>query len=233
MAKIELFTKKVNETQMITDYEHLAIGKYLQILELAKEEDNDIAIISALSDKTEDELLNMPLTEYRTLRDGASFLFTQPEPAKVRKVYTLAGQELHLLRKPEKLTTAQYIDFKEYAKTEETDICRYLSIVLVPEGKTYNDGYDVDEIRDIIAERLPVTEALGIRDFFVMRLGRLTADSLTYSRKLAARMKDPKKRAKTLTRIAEVQGFLTSGAGCAMWTSLLNSPAALGVKYMR
>lgn len=218
---------------MITDYEHLPIGKYLKILELSQTEDNDVAIVSVLADKTEDELMNMPLTDYRRLADGASFLFTQPVPAKVRKEYDLAGQRLRLLQKAEKLTTAQYIDFKEYAKAGETDICRYLSIVLVPDGKTYNDGYDVDEIHTLIAEHLPVLDALGIRDFFVNGLERLTAASLTSSRLMAARLTDPKKRTESLTRIAELQGFLTSGAGCEMWTMLRKSPAALGLKYMR
>lgn len=218
---------------MITDYEHLPIGKYLKILELAKTEDNDMAIVSVLADKTEDELMNMPLTDYRKLADGASFLFMQPTPAKVRKEYDLAGQKLRLLQKAEKLTTAQYIDFKEYAKAGETDICRYLSIVLVPDGKTYNDGYDVTEIADAIRDCLPTPEALGIRDFFVMRLGRLIADSLTYSQRLTRKMKDKEKAKMMQTRIAELQGFLTSGAGCEMWTLLAKSPAALGVKYMR
>lgn len=218
---------------MITDYEHLSIGKYLSVLELAKVQDNDLAIVSALSGKTEDELLNMPITEYRTLADKASFLFTQPVPAKVAKTYKVGDFSLHLEQKPQRLTTAQYIDFKEYAKAGETDICKYLSVVLVPEGKTYNDGYDVAEIADAIRDYLPTPEALGIRDFFVMRLGRLIADSLTYSQRLTRKMKD-KEKAKTMqTRIAELQGFLTSGAGCEMWTSLAKSPAALGVKYMR
>lgn len=218
---------------MIQDYEHLPIGKYLQILELAKGEDNDISIVSVLSDKTEDELLNMPLTEYRDLAERAGFLFYQPTPAKARKEYTLAGKKLRIEQKMERITTAQYIDFKEYAKAGETDVCRYLSVFLVPEGKNYNDGYDVDEVRDLIAESLPTPDALGIRDFFVKRLGRLIAATLTYSRLMAAKITDPKEKKKAKMKIAAVQAFLTSGDGYAMLTSLRNSPAGVGTRYMR
>lgn len=218
---------------MINDYEHLPIGKYLQILELAKVEDNDLAIVAALSGRTEDELLNMPLTEYRTLADAAGFLFLQPSPAKARDSYEVGGMRLRLTRKAKYITTAQYIDFKEYAKAGEADICRYLAIILVPEGKAYNDGYDVDEVCEAIRTELPTTDALGVRDFFLGRLERLTADSLTSSRRMAARLKDPEKRTEMMTRIAEAEAFMTSGAGYGMLITSLNSPAAVGTRYMR
>lgn len=218
---------------MIQDYDHLPIGKYLQVLELAKTEDNDIAIVEALSGKTADELLNMPIAEYRTLADKAGFLFYKPTPAKVQKVYKVGDYTLCLGRKFEKMTTAQYIDFKEYAKTGETDIARYLSVVLVPEGKAYNDGYDVDEVCEAIRDHLMTPDALGIRDFFVTRLEKLTAASLTFSRMIAARMKDKEKARKMQTEIAKAVGFLTSGDGLQMWTMLRNSRAGLGTQYMR
>lgn len=218
---------------MITDYEHLPIGKYLSVLELAKVQDNDLAIVSALSGKTEDELLNMPITEYRHLADGAGFLFHQPIPAKVAKTYKVGELKLKLTDKAERITTAQYIDFKEYAKAGETDICKYLSVVLVPEGKTYNDGYDVTEVADAIREYLPTPDALGLRDFFLTRLGRLTADSLTYSRKMIARLTDREKKAQLTERMRVLTDFWRSGDGSIMLTILQRSPAVLGVKYMR
>lgn len=218
---------------MITDYEHLPIGKYLSVLDLAKVQDNDLAIVAALSGKSEDELLNMPLTEYRHLADAAGFLFHQPVPAKVAKSYKVGDWKLKLTDKAERITTAQYIDFKEYAKAGETDICKYLSVVLVPDGKTYNDGYDVAEVADAIRENLPTPDALGLRDFFLTRLGRLTADSLTYSRKMIARLTDKERKAELTERMRVLMDFWRSGDGSIMLTILQRSPAVLGVKYMR
>lgn len=218
---------------MITDYEHLPIGKYIKILELSQTEDNDVAIISVLADKTEDELMHLPIVDYRTLADKAGFLFYQPSPAKIRGEYTCGQFKLRLDKKAEKLTTAQYIDFKEFAKAGVTDICEYLSVILIPQGKTYNEGYDREDVRDAIRGTLPTPDALGIRDFFVMRLGRLIAASLTYSRMIAASLKDKETRTKIRRQIAELEASLTSGVGLEMWTMLQTSPAGVGTRYIR
>lgn len=218
---------------MITDYEHLPVGTYEAVLEASKVEDNDLAIVSALSGKTEDELLNMPLTEYRTLADGASFLFYLPQGAKVRKTYEVGDFRLCFDQRADKITTAQYIDFKEYAKAGETDIVKYLAIVLIPEGKRYNDGYDLDAVISAIREHLPITDAIGVRDFFVSRLRKLTAASLTYSQRLMRRTQDTEKAKEIQEKIAELQRFFKSGAGSTMWNMLRLSHAGLGMEYIR
>jgi len=218
---------------MITNYNELPIGIYERILALSQTEDNDLAIIAALSGKTEDELLNLPIAEYRELADAAAFLFTQPVPAKVRKEYGLNGTLYRLTGDAKKLTTAQYIDFKEYAKAGTATLADYLSIILVPDGKVYGDGYDTDDAKADIRDYLPVTAALGIRDFFTQRLGKLMLDSLTYSRTLACKLKDTETRTKLMKEIAAAEASLKNGDGLQMLIRLQSSRAALGPRYIR
>lgn len=219
---------------MIRDYEHLPIGIYEQIHALAQGEDNDVAIVALLAGKTEEELMNTPLPEYRALRDGASFLFTQPHASRgVRHTYRLGGFVLRLDQRLEKITTAQYIDFKEYAKAGTDDICKYLAIVLIPDGKDYNTGYDLEAVTEAIRAEMSVPDALAIRSFFADRLGRLTAATLTSFRRMAAKMKEGTEKEKARELIAAWTDFTQSGGGSTMWTSWLGSPAAVGPKYMR
>ena len=106
---------------MITDYNHLSIGKYLEIHKIAKEEmtdiDKQVAMIAILSDMSEDEVLNLPILEYKDRAQKARFLETPIDvPKKVASSYNLNGWELIPITDIRKLTTAQYIDFQTFSK---------------------------------------------------------------------------------------------------------------------
>ncbi|MBQ0153943.1 MAG: hypothetical protein KBS70_04060, partial [Bacteroidales bacterium] len=144
---------------MITSYDNLPVSKYEAIQATVKENGDDLAIVAILAGKTEDELLNMPLTEYEKLRDGAAFLYYEPQPHKVAKSYKIGYFELIPCTDERKLTTAQYIDFKELIKTEYT-MPQILSVFLVPKGKAYNEGYDVLEVQAAIGAELSILDAI-------------------------------------------------------------------------
>lgn len=219
---------------MITDYEHLTIGKFIELGEAvqAEEQDNDLRIVAILSGLTEEELLHLPLTEYGKLRDGAAFLFFQPPKVKPRRVYDIGGERYEAVLDFRKVNTAQYIDFKEIAAQEGDHRVDVLSIILVPEGKAYPD-YDVYAVREKIREQFPVLDAIALLDFFAERLGTLTADTLTYSEWLTRKMKDKEKAEDLRRRIAEVRTLIDGGDGLGRWMRSVNSRAVLGVRYMR
>ena len=63
---------------MITDYNHLSIGKYLEIQKIAKDDiesiDKQVGFISVLTDMAEDDVLDLPIVEYRKLAEQSKFL---------------------------------------------------------------------------------------------------------------------------------------------------------------
>lgn len=198
---------------MIYNYNDLKIGKYLEILEACKaggdELETQVTLIAALSGKTEAEILNMPITEYSALARSASFLSKAPElPDKPAKVYEVGGFRLVPVMDAGKITTAQYIDFQTLAKHKEGKVVEILSCLLVPEGKRYNEGYDIADVHKAIREEMSVADAMGTYAFFLDSCRKSTRDTLYFSAvKLAAKKMPLREKAailKTMIRAARL-----------------------------
>lgn len=62
-------------------------------------------------------------------------------------------------------------------------MAEFISILLVPKGKKYNEGYSVkDVVEDIKA--MPIGTAMGISRFFFLKWKRLSESSLTYTQRV-------------------------------------------------
>ena len=81
----------------------------------------------------------------------------------------------------EDMTTAQFIDFNSLINDLDERLPEILSIFLVPKGHKYNDGYDKNTVVKDIAERLMVTEALGMASFFINGYKKYAMRTLLYS----------------------------------------------------
>ena len=195
---------------MITRYEDLSVAKYLEIVAANDDEGLDeierqVRIVSILSGVTEEELLHLPIEEYSQMARGADFLISVPDyKPEVRDEYRYGDFVLAPVKDFRKLETGQYIDFKAYAADKEKYFLQLLSVLLVPKGHRYNEGYDIDELQKALGE-MPMTEALAIVAFFLLSWQRLIADSLNYSERAAKRIQDPMMREKTLKEIAKVR----------------------------
>lgn len=155
---------------MITNYNELSIGKYVEILSLmdqnTAEEDTTIAVLSLLSGKSEEEILAMPLSAYASLASEMQFLAQMPKPAPVAKEYNLGDFTLELHTDAKRLIVSQYVDYQELSKEPRKYYVEMLSCLLIPKGKKYNQGYDLAKVQKAIREELPVTSVMAIVDFF-------------------------------------------------------------------
>lgn len=229
---------------MIKKYEDLPVGKYKQLVEIAKrgniaEDEQNIAIVAILADMTEEEVERMPYVEMRALFAQAGFLYETPKEEKVKRSYQVGRFDCEVVAKPEKLTTAQYTDFKQLASLADEKPEVVLSIFLVPKGKAYCEGYDIEELQNDIREHLPIGAGLAILAFFLRRLQRSTESTLIYSASLmkAASMsaKGEEKemlKAKTKEMVAAIHSW-RNGAGSTMWLPSLGLPVLLGSRSTR
>lgn len=158
---------------IIDNYADLPVGKYLDILAAnagdAEDIDKQVATIAILTDKTEDEILALPVPDYTVLARAADFLRHEDKGEhRMAKRYTLGGLALVPCTDARKMTTAQYIDFQTLTKDGDYDrhLAEILSCFLVPEGKAYGTGYDFAEVQDAIRRHLSVTDALSLLAFF-------------------------------------------------------------------
>ena len=203
---------------MIDDYNALPLGSYMKINEVltreAEDLDKQVEIIAILSGKTVDEVLLLPLTEYSAMAAQTAFLREHCKPSEIREDWRLG--DLVPVLDFRKINTAQYVDFQTFAKGFPGTLPELLSVFLVPEGKAYNDGYDVAEVQERV-RAVPFPVALGLAAFFFERFLQLTEDSLTSWATEAGKIRDRKARAQMMEKVAEVEALLRSiGVGLPM-----------------
>lgn len=224
---------------MITSYEDLSIGKYLQVQKAMQEGDEvqrQLTIISILSDKSEDELLALPLLEFRTLAAGARFLETEVQvPQKTAKVYEIGGWRLEPTLDIRKMTTAQYIDFQALAQKGEQYLPELLSCLLVPKGCLYNIGYEIDTIQELIRESMNVPTCLALSAFFLQRLQKSIRSMLTCWQWIVKtdRTLTKAEKAKAMQEIQTAIHLLGDGAGSIASIPSAKRAGAAGKRYGR
>lgn len=117
-----------------------------------------------------DDFLNLPLNESRAIVAQMNFVYTEPKPEKIRRKYQLGTREYKMMKNPDEMTTAQYLNYQSIIGVPvDENMDDLMTIILVPDGKVYGD-YDMEEAKEEIANNLTVTEALGIANFFTASL---------------------------------------------------------------
>lgn len=145
------------------------------ILKNEDELDKVIALAELLFGEQVTELTVPQFNEY--VRSMA-FLKTEiPHPVPPKKI-ELSGRKYFIDCLLGNITTAQYVDFQNYLKTDDT--ARILSCFVIPEGHKYNDGYDMEEVvKDI--KTMPIPAAMSIAFFFGRQFSKFMRTFQSYS----------------------------------------------------
>ena len=208
---------------IIDNFNRLTLGMYQEIQAVSSNEslediDKQVQILSILTGEAEEEILHLPITEYKELVVKAGFL----DPGNITyhpiaKRYMVGRFELIPLRDFRKMETCQYIDFQTYAPDLDNHLVEFLSVILVPKGHRYNEGYDIMEVQKAIREEMSVSDGVSLAGFFLTWCRKSIQDSLNYSKQEAMGIKDKTKREEILHRIEEQERLLqTSGDGSQM-----------------
>lgn len=210
--------------EMINEYEKLTLGKFLKLREinvLGDELDIQAEMIAVLSDSTVDDVLSLPLREYGRRASALSFLSETPRPGKgVPRRIVLNGRKWRVLRDVREMSAGQYIDFQTYLGKGDTEkwLKEILSTLILPEGKEYADGYDIQQAIDAMND-LPVLDALRISAFFLSKCRRSIDNTLTClawrTRRMAKKMtpEEREKMTKAAEEIHRLRDSLRSGDG--------------------
>ena len=211
---------------IIDNFNRLTLGLYQEIQAVSSNEslediDKQVQILSILTGEAEEEILHLPITEYKELVVKAEFLNVENIKSislhPVAKRYLVGGFELIPVKDYRKLETGQYIDFQTYAPDLDKYLVEFLSVILVPKGHRYNEGYDLMEVQKAIRQEMSVSDGVSVAGFFLIWCRRSIQDSLNYSKQEAMGIKDKTKREEILHRIEEQERLLqTSGDGLQM-----------------
>lgn len=155
------------EIKIIESWEQITVAQFEELLEIQAAHPKNSAkyIVQYLYGIPNAD--NLPIPEYSCYVAGLSRFIGEPVlKAKLtpNASYTLNGREYRVDITPSAFTVAQYTDLTNYIKSSAplTDI---LSVVVVPEGKLYNDGYDIEEAKADIGT-MPVTAGFAVVGFF-------------------------------------------------------------------
>lgn len=212
------------EEIIIDNYGRLSLGKYREIYDISRDEslediDKQVKIISVLTDMAEEDILNLPIQQYKELAAKSRFLEVAPRnPSRLAESYRIGGFELIPVMDMRKVTTAQYIDFQTFHQAGmDEHFVEILSCLLVPKGKKYNQDYDIIKVQDAIRDELNVLEGGSLYAFFLISCRESIKDMLTYSLQEAKRIKNPEKRKEMEMKIQEQMDLLMrSGDGSPM-----------------
>lgn len=218
---------------MIDTYSKLTLGKFLRLREinvLGDELDIQAEMIAVLSDSTVDDVLSLSLSEYGRRAAALSFLSEPPRPGNgIPRRIVLNGRKWKVLKDVREMSAGQYIDFQTYLGKGDTEkwLKEILSTLILPEGKEYADGYDIQEAIDAM-NGLPVLDALRISAFFLSRCRRSIDNTLTClawrTRRMARKMRseERKRMTKAGEEILRLRDSLRNGDGLEAWTPSAN-----------
>lgn len=167
---MKIFKKKEKVRKDFT-WDDISVTQYQEIIEaqkIAKDDDELALMLVAICYKLSME--EVYDKDYRTVMEmakGVRFVNRPPVPGAVPSTLTLGGHKYTVTKDFTKLTTAQYIDFQQLAEHPEEHMAEFLSVIIIPKGQTYANGYDIKEVRKDIEEHLSVKEALSISSFFI------------------------------------------------------------------
>ena len=195
---------------MIDNYTNLPLGLYLDIDAVlqsdAEDIDKQVRIIALLDGTTPEAVLALPLKDYSAKAAATDFLRHDCPPISAPSRVISGDLVLIPTKDFTNITTAQYVDFQTFSKGGTAKLPELIAVLLVPEGRNYNDGYDVAQVVRVVRD-LPLPVALGLSAFFFGQLVQSIQASLT-SLELAAKSL-PKRRRVELERKAEdLQGIL-------------------------
>ena len=150
-------------------WKDITLRQFNKIQDLLQEIDEytTLNIIDVLYDV---DSANMPAMEVMNkYAHSLDFLMTTiPTNEKLKDVYIINQREYNSNINLTQMTTAQFVDYQNYAKENPVDISKCLSVFIIPKGHTYNDGYDLKQVQDDIKDLDMVT--INTLAFFFKKL---------------------------------------------------------------
>lgn len=152
---------------------------------------------------------NMPITEIGQY--DVSFLneCKNFKDIKLEDKYTINGTTYEGFVDITKITVAQFVDYQNYMKEKEMRFENILSVFIVPEGHTYNDGYDLAKAKEDILD-MPFVVVQKVAFFLTKQLETFVQIFLYYSKEEVKKMKIPKEKKQILIEEMERVGTLLS-----------------------
>lgn len=154
-----------------------------------------VELASIITRRPIEDFEKMKLTEWSVVKDDILSFLSTDIPKDVctdrgiwqEPYYNLNGTRYMVTTSRNKMTAAQYIDYTTYMAESKDDLVSLMSTILIPEGRDYGKGYDMERVKKDIGDHLPITRALGLGFFFTISSRSYAEAILHYLLKTARR----------------------------------------------
>lgn len=154
----------------------ISINEYYQLKEISddtsmEEYEKEVAIIAFLYNMTDDEVWSLNINDFNKLQVEKTWIYDFDfDKKKNFKKIEIKGNKYDVNIDIQKMNVAQYIDFQTYWSQRDNMkniIGNLLSIFIIPKGKKYNEGYDINEVIADIKDNIDIMTAQEILFFFL------------------------------------------------------------------
>lgn len=185
-----------------------------------------VHLVSVLTGISVDELERLPISQFQRLLPALDFLYTEPDTHVHQFEYTVNGRQYKFTGKIDEITTAQYIDYRSYMEKDDKDVVELMSAFMIPVGHDYNDGYDMEQVRNDIGDMcwLDVRAAA-----FFFRLW-LASYITIFKSSLMAELKQQKKTLKTKQEVKQLKQQmkeLETSLDSSVWSLLFSESVTM------
>lgn len=198
------------ELKKRTSWRDVTINEYYELVNEINDPalaDYDIAVkkVSFSSGLSEDEVWSLSIPEFRNRQAESMWMneFSINDNPNFKEI-TIDGEKYTVDTNLQNFTVAQYVDFQTLYPKRKNDIKilgNILACFIIPKGKKYADGYDIQSTAMKINECLDIMTAQEIMFFFLKQLlisTRATANYLNWQMKRMSRRTKDKEKAQKL-----------------------------------
>lgn len=219
MMSLFSFLKKKKKTLPEVKWKDITIAKHKAILDLFNREDDEMLLLYGLAEIIYgNDINNMRISEANDLVNTLSFINQRPKPATAKSHYVLNGHKYKTTLNMQNINTSQFIDFQQMADKSGEMPAEFLSIILVPDGHKYNDGYCLEDVVKDIENYMSIEDAYGLSAFFFNLLQISIQRSIRKLKKLEkAAAKEGLMTKAQLEALKEIRKKLESNDGLKQW----------------
>lgn len=131
-----------------------------KLLEIEDEAEKTFAIAELLLGE---DVTTLPLKDFNDRLKQLDFLKEEIPNVIPPKKIEINGRKYFLDCLLGNVSTVQYVDFNNHANSG--DLCKMLSVFVIPEGHKYNDGYSMEDVMNDIKD-MPIPIVNSIAFFF-------------------------------------------------------------------
>jgi hypothetical protein len=179
---------------------NVSLNQFILLQDALKIEDDTEKMISVAEIILGNDVTNLPLKEFNEQMKQLDFLKEEIPTSVPPKKLEINGKKYFMDCLLGNITTAQYVDFSNHSNTG--DFAKMLSVFIIPEGHTYNDGYDMLEVINDIGT-LPIPIANSTAFFFGRQFSTFMRIFQRYSAKQIKKTNLPKEVKENLIKVME------------------------------